>query len=152
MTEITTSENEIEHIDPIEVIYQGECQSLSGRSVLAFAIGRNQEDGTLHLAITGNSGGGMWCKNWAPAIAIQDIVLGAQELTAKSFHVLHQGKSINTGGFALSALKEIGLVQVSEANTRLHEHTPAMTFEKAVAAYMASHQAAPPKRRKAKEG
>lgn len=152
MSENETAAKDVEQIDPIEVIYQGECQSLSGRSVLDFAIGRHQEDGTLHLAIIGNSGGGMWCKDWAPAIAIQDIVLGTQELTAKSFHVLHQGKSINTGGFVLSALKEIGLVQVSEANTRLHEHIPAMTFEKAVTAYMASHQAAPPKRRKAKEG
>ena len=93
-----------EVIDPIEVIHKGECTSLSGRSTLDFAIGRHTEDGTLLLAITGNSGGGMWCKDWCSASDIQDAVLGESGLTAKSFHQLHAGRSINTGGFILAAL------------------------------------------------
>ena len=45
--------------DPIESIYQGECPSVSGRSILTYAIGRHAKDATLHLRIVSNSGGGM---------------------------------------------------------------------------------------------
>ena len=57
------------------------------------------------------------------------IVAGAQELTAKSFHCLHPGKSINTGGFVLAALRDLGLIRPGEVNTRLHEHVPGATLE-----------------------
>jgi hypothetical protein len=144
MTENETAANEVEQIDRIEAIYQGECQSLSGRSVLAFAIGRHQEDGTLHLAITGNSGGGMWCRGWAPAIAIQDIVLGESGITAKTLRKLQEGRSINGSGFILAALRELGLVRANEENTRVHEHVPGTTFEKVVSAYMAQAKAVKP--------
>jgi hypothetical protein len=141
MTEIESNEAvefaPEEIIDPIEVIWTGTCESLSGRSDLTFAIGRHTEDGTLHLAITGNSGGGMWCKDWCSASDIQDAVLGESGLTAKSFHPLHAGRSINTGGFILAALKELGLIRANEANTRLHEHVSGTTFEKVASAAIA---------------
>lgn len=142
-------------IDPIKVIYEGECPSISGRSTLCFVVGRHTEDGTLHLRITANRGGaGMYCKDWASARAIQDVVLGEGELTAKSFHVLHEGRSINTGGFVLAALKDLGLIRNNEENTRLHEHAPTTTFEQVAMARIAeaSGQVVKPPRRKAKEG
>lgn len=147
-----------EVMDPIKVIYAGECPSLSGRSTLAYAVGRHADDKTLHLAITGNSGKGMWCKDWAPASAIQEVALGAFGLTAASFHGLHEGRSINTGGFILAAIKALGLVRANAENTRIHEHVPGATFEKVVATVVsqangAKRQADDNKttRRKAKE-
>jgi hypothetical protein len=141
-------------VDHIESIFQGECLSLSGRSTLTYAIGRHTEDGSLHLAITGNSGGGMWCTDWASASAIQDVVLGVSGLTAKSFHVLHTGRSINTGGFIQAAVRDIGLIRVNSENSRLHEHTPTTTFEQVAMARIAeaSGQVVKPPRRKPKEG
>ena len=131
MTEI---ENQTEaevaaDVDPIETIYEGECPSLSGRSTLSYTIGRHTEDGALHLRISDNSGKGMWCKDWCSASAIQEVVLGEGELTAKSFQVLHEGRSINTGGFLAAVLKDLGLIRANEENTRLHEHVPTTTFE-----------------------
>jgi hypothetical protein len=154
MSEIETEVETETEVDHIESIYQGECLSLSGRSTLTYSIGRHTEDGTLHLAITGNTGGGMWCKEWASASAIQDVVLGVSGLTAKSFHVLHAGRSINTGGFVLAALRDIGLIRVNSENTRLHEHAPTTTFEQVAMARIAeaSGQTHKPPRRKAKEG
>jgi hypothetical protein len=152
---MTAIETEITpEVDPIEVIYTGECLSLSGRSTLLYAIGRHTEDGTLHLSITGNSGGGMWAKEAVSGRAIQDVVLGAVELTAKSFHVLHPGKSINTGGFVLAALKDLGFICANVENTRLHEHVPTTTFEQVVMARIAetSEQVPKSQRRKPKEG
>lgn len=133
-----------EIIDPIEVIHTGECLSVSGRSTLEFEVGRHTKEGTLHLRIAGNSGRGMWARGWASASAIQDIVLGEGELTAKSFHGLHPGKSINTGGFVLAVLKELGLIRANDENTRVHEHVPGTTFEKVVSAYMAQAKAVKP--------
>jgi hypothetical protein len=152
--ETNEAENDETEVDPIEVIYQGECPSISGRSTLTYAIGRHSEDGKLHLAITGNSGGGMWCKDWASASAIQDVVLGEGDLTAKSFHPLHAGRSINTAGFILAALKELGAIRAKEENTRLHEHIPTTTFEQLVMAHIGVSQEPAPKpgRRKAKGG
>jgi len=122
---------------PMNIIGQGTCPSLTGRSTLSFAVGRHTEDATLHLAITGNSGGGMWCKDWTPASAIQDIVLGEGQLRSSDFHDLHPGKSINTGGFILAVLRALGLVRPSADNSRIHEHVPGATLEKVASTYFA---------------
>ena len=148
---MSESETEVQpEVDPIEVIYQGECQSLSGRSTLTYAIGRHTEDRTLTLAITGNSGSGMWAKEAASGRAIQDIVLGEEGLTSKVFQALHPGRSINTGGFVLAALKDLGLIRANTENTRLHEHIPTTTFEQVAMARIAekSEQVPKPPRRK----
>jgi hypothetical protein len=139
--EIETQEEAI--VDPVEVIYVGECESLSGRSVLTYAVGRHADDGTLHLRITDTSGGGMWCKDWASASDIQSIVIGATELTAKSFHPLHSGRSINTGGFVLAALKELGLIRFNDENSRLHEHCPTTTLQQLVMARTKERESKP---------
>lgn len=138
---------------PIDGIHSGECLSVSGRSTLAYTVGRHRSENTLHLRIADNSGKGMWCRDWASAQAIEAIVTGARELTAKSFHGLHPGKSINTGGFVLAALRDLGLIRPNEANTRLHEHVPQVTLEQAVLQRMEAEKDAPtPKaRRKARE-
>lgn len=116
--------------DPITEIFSGECPSVSGRSILTYAIGRHNESGELHLRIVDNSGKGMWFNGWAAAKDIDSIVSGATELTAKSFHALHPGKSINTGGFVMAVLRDLSLIRANEENTRIHEHVPATTFEK----------------------
>lgn len=146
------TENDTPQPDPIEVIYTGECNSLSERSILTYAIGRHAEDGTLHLAITGNSGGGMWCKDWASASAIQDVVLGEAGLTAKSFHCIHPGKSINTGGFILAALRDLGFIRANAENTRIHEHQEMSTVESVVMARIQAAEEATPKTSRRKGG
>ena len=150
MSEIETT---IE-VNPIMPIHEGECPSLSGRSVLTYAIGRHAKDATLHLRIVRNSGGGMSCNDWADSRKIEAIVKGGPELTAKSFQVLHPGKSINTGGFLLAVLKDLGFIRANAENTRLHEHVPTTTFEQVAMARIAEpmEQELKPGRRKAKEG
>lgn len=144
-----------ESIQTIAEIYVGECHSISGRSALTYVIGKDQAHGTLHLRIAGNTGNGMWCKDWAPAQAIEAIVEGSQDLRAKSFQKLHPGKSINTGGFVLAALRDLGLVQPGSPNTRLHEHVPEATLERVLMARLKAEEGggnpARKVRRKAKE-
>lgn len=124
-------------VDPIKPMHEGECLSVSGRSTLTYVIGQHESEGTWHLRIADNSGKGMWFDGWTSAAAIDKIVRGATELTAKSFHALHPGRSINTGGFVMAALKELGLIRANEDNSRLHEHVPTETFEKVAMAAMA---------------
>ena len=146
---VSASEPTIE-TDPITEIFTGECPSVSGRSILTYAIGRHKDTGELHLRIVENSGKGMWFPGWASAKNIDAIVKGATELTAKSFHSLHPGKSINTGGFVMAVLRDLGLIRANEENTRLHEHVPATTFEKVAMARMGQVMEAPAKSGKRK--
>lgn len=127
---MTDIEVEAPEVDPIKPVYEGECLSISGRSTLTFVVGKHEEANTLHLRIADNSGKGMWFDGWASAEAIDRIAKGATKLTAKSFQALHPGRSINTSGFVLAVLKELGLIRTNEENTRIHEHVPTMTFEK----------------------
>ena len=140
-------------INPIQTLYEGQCESLSGRSTLTYAIGRHPE-GTLHLRIVKNSGGGMFCDEWIEARLIDSIVRGATELTSRSFQALQPGRSVNGAGFAMAVLKALGLIRVNAENSRLHEHVPTETFEKVVMARMGTvgQEATPAKtgRRKAK--
>ncbi len=123
----------VPEIDPIQPIFEGQCESLSGRSTLTFHIGRHTDpDQTgLHLRIHDNSGGGMFCRDWAAASQLDEVLQGDAKLTAKTFQCIHPGRSINTGGFLLATLKHLGLIRPQEVNTRLHEHVPTTTFERA---------------------
>lgn len=134
--------------DPIEVIYQGDCPSLSERSTITYVIGRHP-DGTLHLRLVGNSGGGMFCDEWIPGTEIDAVVVGHTELTSRSFQVLKPNRSTNTAGFVMAAIKSLGLIRNNAENTRLHEHVPTETLEKVVAVRMG--QASPKGVRRKKE-
>lgn len=120
-----------EILSPIEVIYTGECPSLSGQSTLTFAIGRHPEDHSLHVRIVANTGGGMFCDEWASGVDIDALVQSSTVLVSRSMCELHAGRSINTGGFILSTLKHLGLVRVNADNSRHHEMVPGTTFEQA---------------------
>lgn len=135
--------------EPIDELLSAECLSVSGRSTLTYTVGRHQANQTLHLRIADNTGKGIWCKDWARAEVIEAIVIGKLELTAKSFYGVHPGRSINTAGFVLAALRDLGLIRPTETNTRLHEHVPMTTLEQVVMARMKGE--VPKARRKAKE-
>lgn len=155
MSEVETITNESPSTEsqpepnPIEVLHQGECPSLSGRSVLTYAVGRHL-DGTLHFRLVSNDGGGMFCDEWIPAEDIDAIVVGATELTSAAFQALKPGRSTNTAGFSMAAFKSLGLIRTNAENTRLHEHVPTETFEKVVMARM-GQASAPQKSRRKKE-
>ncbi len=146
MLDIESVTNEAEtQPDPIEVIYQGECESLSGRSTLTYAVGRHP-DGSLHFRVLGNTGGGMFCDNWIPGTEIDAVVIGHSELTSRSFQVLKPGRSTNTAGFVMAAIKSLGLIKTNDENTRLQTHVITETLEKVVMARLG--QASPKSRRK----
>ncbi len=158
MSDIENSEavefapEEADAVEPIEVIYTGECLSLSGRSTLTYEVGQHTEDGTLHHRISTNSGGGMFSKQWISASTLQDIFVGATDLNSKSFQSAFGQTSVNTAGFCLSSLKQLGLIEVDPNNARIHRHVAGAVYAKVVQARIAETAGQKSPRRKAKEG
>lgn len=115
----------------IETIHIGTCPSLSQRSTLTYAIGRDAA-GELYLAITGNSGAGMYCTDFAPASAIDTLVVNAQKLTSSGLHSLHPNRSKNMAGFILAVLVDLQLVRRHPESPRHCQHIPGTTFASCV--------------------
>jgi hypothetical protein len=136
----------------VERIYVGTCPSLTNRSTLTYAIGRDQQDQSLHLAIIGNSSAGMFCKDFTSAEQIDSIVVGSLELTSTAFQVCHPHRSTNTAGFILAVLSDLGLVRRGKVNTRMHEHVEGTSFEQVAMARVEAGKEAGKSKRKSKEG
>ena len=131
------------------VIHEGQCPSLSGQSTLSYQFGNL--DGDAHMALwfrlSHNSGSGMFSDDWIPGTAIDAVVIGNNMLTSRSLNALYEGRSINSGGFALAVLRDLGLVKPGEENSRHHAHVPGTTFESQAMARMGQGK----KARKSKE-
>ena len=76
----------------------------------------------------------MYCDEFIPGAGIDAVVIGHTELTSASFQVLKPGRSTNTAGFVMAAIKSLGLIRNNAENTRLHEHVPTESLEKVVLA------------------
>ncbi len=152
MSEIEIIDNTTTEVNPVETVYVGTCESLSGRSNLTYTVARSSSDKSLGLAITGNDGAGMFCSDFVAGSQLDEIVIGATELTSASFQVCHPGRSTNTFGFILAALRDLQMVRRGSPNSRFHEHVPTTTFQKVVMARVGQAGEVTPKpgRRKAK--
>jgi hypothetical protein len=122
----------------VVVDYEGQSDSLTSRSVLTFLAGHDSKTNEPMLRILRNSGRGMFCRDWAPIALIDTILAKADPVTARTFNDVHPGKSINTGGFILAILKDLGVVQAKDDNTRHHERVAGKTVLEALAARIAA--------------
>lgn len=95
---------------PHRVLKEAKCPSLSGNATLIYQIGCDNEK-SLHIRIKGNSGGGLFNREYVPFKDLLDVI-SDQEAPFKS-SVLKQlfvGKSNNTQFFILAALLAEGLI------------------------------------------
>jgi hypothetical protein len=97
--------------DELKIVKEGTCPTVSGASNLAYEIG-SDADGALHFRITGNTGGGLFGKEWVAWSVIQPVLETDQPITAGTLKRagVCKGKSANTPGFLLAVLKAEGLV------------------------------------------
>ena len=113
------------------------CPTLSGKSTLTYHVGCRDNTEVL-FRIYGNSGGGFYSNDW---IAVSDIerVIGKQTLVSStSIQPVCKGKSANTAGFVLAALKQEGWVARSTENPRQYIRTLSDAFAAEVKALVAS--------------
>lgn len=112
----------------IRILNSGSCPSLSGQSTLTYQIGIKDES-VLCMRLTANTGGGLFSNDWISCDLLEKFVINKTNLTSGSFKALFPSKSVNTGGFIMAVLRSLGLLQVSEINSRWHEYVVGKTFE-----------------------
>lgn len=115
--------------DLVRVIREGQCPSVSGRSTLTYQLGRLGEDGEHYVRIHDNTGKGMFARDWVSAEAIRAVLEGDAPLTSSAFKPLYLGRSINTGGFLMAALRDLGVIGLDAENNRLHVRNPDVALE-----------------------
>ena len=142
----------------IRVLKSATCPSLTGRSTLGYELGIKDES-ELYLRLVSNTGSGFFSKEWVACSVIEQLITGVSDLTSTSFKALFPNKSVNTGGFVMAVVKELGLIHPNVQNARWHQHVSEMTFEQVAIEAMVQEeevqQVVPPKatgKRKHKEG
>ena len=111
------------------------CGSLSGRSTLTYHIGVIEANSEIQLRLFANTAKGYFCKDWV-SMALIDLLLSE----AKSFssgdvkRLFFQGKSVNSGGFVLAALRHEGLIRTSEGSLRSYERLDPTAWHEEIAA------------------
>jgi len=99
----------------VRILKTGECPSLSGKSTLAYQISSNN-DNEVYIALTGNSGAGIFNKDWFALEEIYSLLANQDKVTSGSLHELFEGRSSNSAGFILAVLLNEKLVKVSAEN------------------------------------
>lgn len=119
----------------VRVLKTATCPSLSGKSKLTYQIGgeENAEGACtsrseIQIRINGNSNPGYFNDTWVPLPAIQQILDKTKLVTCFSLWPLFRGKSVNTGGFLLAALKNEGLVRPAKEDKRSYERSDPKAF------------------------
>ena len=114
----------------IRVLKIGSCPSLSGKSTLTYELGCTS-DSEIQIRIKANSGGGFFSQEWISLKSIEDVLENTAEgtpLTTTALLPIFSGKSVNTAGFLLAVLKEVGLVRPLENKQRCFETVDSALF------------------------
>lgn len=96
----------------MRILRTGTCPSLSGKSTLEYNIGRSN-DNSVHIALTGNSGAGVFNKDWIALEEIHTLIANREKVTSGSLHELFDGRSSNSAGFFVAVLLKEGFLKVS---------------------------------------
>ena len=94
--------------EQFRILKVGTCPSLTRASQITYHLGL--KDDQVYLASAGNSGGGLYSKEYMSLEAIIAAIQGDQPITGKTLRHLFKGKSANTPGFALAAARDLGLI------------------------------------------
>ena len=107
-------------IQPVNrVIKTATCKSLSGKSDLTYHLGVDDES-NLQMRVFANTGSGYFSQEWVPYSAIQSILSKAPFITSFTLRSLYVGKSTNSPGFLLAALKAEELVKLKGEKERVY--------------------------------
>ena len=120
------------------LLKSAECPSLSGSSILTYQIGCNEKN-ELHLSLTGNTGKGIFNKDWIALEEIHSLLANQEQVTSGGLHELFDGRSSNSAGFILAALLKEGVLKVSPGNK--HYNLVQTEYKKIVKALLGSSAA-----------
>ena len=118
--------------EDIRILKTAVCPSLSGKSKLTYQI-RQTPKLDIEFRIQKNSASGFFSDEWVSLKRVLEAFTKCPvgEITFYTLDPLIRGKSSNTPGFLLAALKEEGLVVPSTVKRRCYESVdPAKFFNK----------------------
>lgn len=111
---------------PVRILKISTCASVSGRSTLTYHVGC--KDFSILLRIYRNTGSGYFSQEWIPLSTINQALDECRAITSFSLQSIFKGKSVNTAGFLIAVLKDIGLIQVTKDSARSYEQSESDTF------------------------
>lgn len=117
-------------ISNVRVLKIATSPSISGRSTLTYHLGISP-DSDVKLRVFANSGGGFFSREWISLKAIQQIMekrTAANPVVSSAFGGLFAGKSVNSTGFLLALLKNLGLVKPIKEKHRCYEAVDPSAF------------------------
>ncbi|QHE86410.1 hypothetical protein [Hydrogenophaga sp. BPS33] len=109
--------------DLVQVLREGQCPSVSGRSVLTYHLGHIGEREHF-IRIHDNTGRGMFARDWIFAKEIDGVIAGDGPITSSAFRELYAGRSINTGGFLMAVLLGLGVLVPMPEGARGYARNP----------------------------
>ena len=113
MNEKTDIDTAIEATDiPMRILRVATCPSLSGRSILRYHVGCN-EDGAIHFRLWGNTAAGMFSNTWFSMVEVSKSLSMPDGITSTALQPLWEATSRNNAGFTLALLQGEGLIEKS---------------------------------------
>ena len=125
--------------EQFRILKVGTCPSLTRASQITYHLGL--KDDQVYLAIAGNSGGGLYSKEYMSLEAIIAAIQGDQPITGKTLRHLFKGKSANTPGFALAAARDLGLIVAKPGEEGGYPHGDAQRCHKEIVALITAGKA-----------
>lgn len=118
-----------------------DCASLSGRSILTYQIGIRETASNastasipeIYLRLYANTAKGYFCKDWI-SMGLVEVVLSEPFTSRDVQRLLFEGKSINSGGFVLAALRNEGLIRAIPTALRRYEGLEPSEWQQEIAA------------------
>jgi len=98
--------------EEIQVVRSASCPSLSGRSNITYEVGSKGD--SQYIRLSGNSAGGIYCKEWVSMADIQPLLAGSPSIKSKTLKPLYAGRSSNSPGFLLAALVHENLCAIGK--------------------------------------
>lgn len=133
----TKSKKSEQPVEPdIRILTVSQCPSLSGRSTLTYHVGCEGQH--VMLRVYHNTGEGYFNPEWIGYERIKALLTSKDSISASSLRELFEGKSVNTAGFVLAMLKDLGLIETSPTNLRHYRYAEGSPFEEDVAKLIAS--------------
>jgi hypothetical protein len=114
------------------------CPTCTAKATVTYQIGCTA-DNQIKFKVVANSGGGLFSAEWIALSAIKEAFdTSPRVITSYTMMKLFRGKSINTPGFLMAALKHEGLVKNLEGKQRGYEQLDHGEFMSSINALIAS--------------
>ncbi|MGR5195808.1 hypothetical protein ACPV4H_18115 [Vibrio rotiferianus] len=121
-----TDDQQVDHFT--NIVREGKAKKLSPKTEnhLFYEVAIHQGERELYIRISGNQGGGLYCRSWIPLKDITAVldVQGDKPFKSSVMKCVFSGQSANNAGFMAACCRGLGLIIQSEKSVFLHVLAP----------------------------